>query len=202
MGFSPKILVALIVLGLVATGSIVFNVYFLATKDKALDLKTEVESLRDDKTKLEKELKDKEAIFTGRKPNEEGIAQNKIVALEELTKIKDQNKKLKIDKKKLEEDLSTLRVENDRLNNELKSGGSESTSQSPITGEVMEIYVRTTSGDTITLKVKKEDKVEIVKQELQEKVRIPPDQFRLIFNGEQLEDGHTLYDYNIQINLP
>ena len=62
MGFSPKILVALIVLGLVATGSIVFNVYLLATKDKTLELlKTEVESLKDSKTKLESELKNKSA---------------------------------------------------------------------------------------------------------------------------------------------
>ena len=56
MGFSPKVLVALIALGLVATGSIVFNVYFLATKDKALE--TEVEGLKDDKTKLDKDLSD------------------------------------------------------------------------------------------------------------------------------------------------
>ena len=54
MGFSPKILVALIALGLLATGSIVFNVYLLATKDKAL--RTEVEGLRESKTKLDKDL--------------------------------------------------------------------------------------------------------------------------------------------------
>ena len=107
--------------------------------------------------------------------------------MEELTKIKDQNKKLKIDKKKLEEDLSTLRAENDRLKDKLESGGRESTSQPPITGEVMEIYVRTASGDTITLKVKKEDKVEIVKQELQEKVRILQINFVLSLTGSSLK---------------
>lgn len=61
MGFSPKVLVALIALGLIATGSIVFNVYFLATKDKALE---QVESLRDSKTKLDKDLIDIKLIMS------------------------------------------------------------------------------------------------------------------------------------------
>ena len=45
MGFSPKVLVSLIALGLVAIGSIVFNVYLLATNDT---LRTEVEGLKDE----------------------------------------------------------------------------------------------------------------------------------------------------------
>ena len=53
MGFSPKILVALIALGVIAASSIVFNVYFLTTKDT---LKTEVEGLKESKGKLEIEL--------------------------------------------------------------------------------------------------------------------------------------------------
>ena len=47
----------LITLGVIATGSIVFNVYFLATKDKALELiRTEVEGLKYNETKLEDKL--------------------------------------------------------------------------------------------------------------------------------------------------
>ena len=62
----------------------------------------------------------------------------------------------------------------------------------------MQIFVKTVTGKTITIDAQASDTIEYVKAKIQDKTQIPPDHQRLMFAGRQMEDYHTLADYNVK----
>eukprot|EP00551_Chaetoceros_affinis_P010471 CAMPEP_0203664378 /NCGR_PEP_ID=MMETSP0090-20130426/1804_1 /ASSEMBLY_ACC=CAM_ASM_001088 /TAXON_ID=426623 /ORGANISM="Chaetoceros affinis, Strain CCMP159" /LENGTH=208 /DNA_ID=CAMNT_0050527599 /DNA_START=323 /DNA_END=949 /DNA_ORIENTATION=+ len=53
------------------------------------------------------------------------------------------------------------------------------------------------TGKTVSIEVEEGESIEDVKAKISEKEGIPPEQQRLIFGGQQLEDAKTLEDYGV-----
>merc|ERR1711966_651756 len=61
----------------------------------------------------------------------------------------------------------------------------------------MQLFVKTLTGKTVSIEVEEGESIEDVKAKIAEKEGIPPEQQRLIFGGQQLQDAKTIGDYDI-----
>lgn len=61
----------------------------------------------------------------------------------------------------------------------------------------LQIFVKSINGKTRTLTVRPTDTIGHIKQQIQEKEGIAPEEQRLIFAGKNLEDTKTVAEYNL-----
>jgi ubiquitin-like protein Nedd8 len=62
----------------------------------------------------------------------------------------------------------------------------------------MMVKVKTLTGKEIEIDIEQEDTIERIKERVEEKEGIPPEQQRLIFGGKQMSDEKTAKDFSIE----
>jgi ubiquitin C len=62
---------------------------------------------------------------------------------------------------------------------------------------IIQIFVRSLTGDTVALNIRHNELVESVKQKIQDREGIPREQQQLIFAGKLLDDSRTTVSYGV-----
>lgn len=65
----------------------------------------------------------------------------------------------------------------------------------------MQIFCKNLIGKTIVITIEPTDTIESLRDIIYDKEKIPPKYQRIIFEGKQLENNHTIADYNIQKDI-
>ena len=65
-------------------------------------------------------------------------------------------------------------------------------------GGSMQVFVKTFAGKTLTVEVEPDESIESLKNKLQSKEGIPPNQQRILFGGKQLDSKKSISDYKIE----
>ena len=62
----------------------------------------------------------------------------------------------------------------------------------------MQVFIINLVNKTITIEIKDNDSIEVLKEKIEDKEGIPKDSMRLLCAGKPLHDSYTLKDYNIR----